>query len=460
MKKNKLFFLLLLFFVLSFSLGAVTIDEIIEGAKNNSPTYQTILLSYKNGLLSIADLEEKDKVGITLGADVVPLDGVANEEILVSPSLKVTFPSLGGTTIEGKAKIKAKYDGSHTDLEGSVTASHSFDFSPYDEEKVDDLIYASTKYQTEKTYKEAELNFEKTVITTVSQIIEIEKSIKTLEYNVNKQQKALDTLNSLNSYSSSSSTYLNVQNTLIELKNNLEETKTQYNNLLTSYKTLSGLDWTGLDTIEDFELEYITYENGNTSVLIESLKAESAYEKLNEAIATYNPSLLNVSLALSSNNSNHNTNIALSASYTASNWSVQAVPSFTISEDGKIKTGVTISGKWSNSNSGSTRSIEKTANDAQSAQNSYLEKLSSYHQDVQSYSLKILNWENKRAQTKSELELKRVTLENEETLYSLGLSTLDSLDSARVAFENAQKSWQQILLEGLSLQCELDIFAL
>lgn len=83
MKKNKLFILLLLFFVLSFSLSAVTIDEIIEGAKNNSTTYQTILLNYKNGLLSILDLEEKDKVGITLGADVVPLDGVENNEILV-----------------------------------------------------------------------------------------------------------------------------------------------------------------------------------------------------------------------------------------------------------------------------------------------------------------------------------------------------------------------------------------
>lgn len=460
MKKNKLFFLLLLFFVLSFSLNAVTIDEIIEGAKNNSPTYQTILLSYKNGLLSIADLEEKDKVGITLGANVVPLDGVENNEILVSPSVKVTLPSLGGTTIEGKANIKAKYDGTQTAIDGSLTASHSFDFSPYDEEKADDLIYASTKYQTEKTYREAELNFEKTVITTVSQIIEIEKSIKTLEYNVNKQQKAFDTLNALNSYSTSSPTYLSVQNTLVELKSNLEETKTQYNNLLTSYKTLSGLDWTGLDTIEDFELEYITYENGNTAVLIESLKAESAFEKLNEAIAAYNPSLLNVSLSLSSNNSNHNTNVALSATYTASTWSVQAVPNFTISEDGKIKTGVTISGKWTNSNNSNIRTVEKTSNDAQSAQNSYLEKLSSYHQDVQNYSLKILNWENKKAQSKSDLKLKRATLENEETLYNLGISNLDSLDSAKVAFENAEKSWQQVLLEGLSLQCELDIFAL
>lgn len=460
MKKNKLFILLLLFVVLSFSLSAVTIDEIIEGAKNNSPTYQTILLNYKNGLLSILDLEEKDKVGITLGADVVPLDGVENNEILVSPSVKVTLPRLGGTIVEGRANIKAKYDGTQTVLDGSLTASHSFDFSPYDEDKADDLVYASTKYQTEKTYREAELSFEKTVITTVSQIIEMEKSINTLEYNVNKQQKALDALNTLNSYSSSSPTFINVQNTLVELKNNLEETKTQYNNLLTSYKTLSGLDWVSLDAIEDFELEYITYENGNTAVLIESLKAEGAFEKLNEAIATYNPALLNVSLSLSSNNLNHNTNINLSATYTSSSWSVSAVPNFTIGEDGKVKTGVTISGRWSNNSNSNIRTVEKASNDAQSAQNSYLEKLSSYHQDVQSYSLRILNWENKKAQSKSDLELKRVTLENEEALYNLGISTLDSLDSARVAFENAEKSWQQVLLEGLSLQCELDIFAL
>lgn len=459
MKKNKLFVFLLFLFVLSFSLTAVTIDEIIEGAKNNSPTYQTILLSYKNGLLAIKDLEEKDKVGIVLSGRVIPLDGQENDGIEVSPSLSITLPSFGGTVVEAKANIGAKYDGTATTIDGLIKASHSFDFSPYDEEKADDLTYASTKYQTEKSYREAELNFEKTVITTVSQIIEMEKSINTLEYNVNKQQKAMDTLLSLESYSSTSPNFISVQNTLIELQNSLEETKTQYNNLLTSYKTLSGLEWSGLEKIEDFELEYITYENGNTAVLIESLKAESKLEDLNKTVSRLNPARLDLSVELSSNNQNKNTNIGFSAGYKASSWSLEANPSLVIREDGKVKTSLTIAGSWSNTNS-STRDIEKAANDAQSAQNSYLDKLSSYHQDVQNYSLKILNWNNKKAQSRSDLELKKVALKNEETLYSLGISTLDSLDNAKVAFENAEKSWQQVLLEGLSLQCELDIFAL
>lgn len=469
MKKIKLittFFLVL--FVLT-GLNAVSLDEILASAKENSPSYQNIVLSYQSGLLTVSDLEKDEKPSIKVDVSVNPLadlDSSGNSNplsqtekgITIDPSISVTLPNDGNTTITASGNLSTRYDGKATSLSGEVGASHSFDFSPYNSSHSKDLNYTITKYSTDLTYKKAELNFEKSVISTISSILTMEKQIKTLENDYNKQKKNVEKIEALNTYSTSSSIYVSAKNLLMQKEATLESTKEQYNNLLTSYKTLSGLEWDGLDLIPEPSLELITYNGGNTEVLITSLNAEKDEDSYNKAVADDNPSLLTTSLGVGVT-SNTTVNISASARYSAKNWNVALTPGLSIKKNGETTPKVTISGSWKN-DTGSSTLVKSSLYKAQSSNNDYLSALSSYNENVQAYTLKIMDWNNSKASSKANLEYLKSVKENEEELFNLGLVTQDDLDSAILNYENALIDWNILLLEGLSIERDLKIFAL
>ena len=70
--KKALLIIVVSLFALS-SVFAVSLDDIINGAKELSPTYQNVILSYENSLINIRNLERKDKVGVAVSASVNPL---------------------------------------------------------------------------------------------------------------------------------------------------------------------------------------------------------------------------------------------------------------------------------------------------------------------------------------------------------------------------------------------------
>lgn len=493
MKKNRLPIISLILLSVLSPLGAVTVDEIIEEAKNNSPSYQNYLLTYQNGLLAVQALEEEDKVGITVSATIDPLTDVyseggeepsyigesGNKGITVNPSFSVILPNDGATTITGSTRLTSSYKDGSTSISGSLGVSHTFDFSSYDSDNAENLNYASTKYNTELTYRRSELTFEKSVLNTISQILSMENSIMQSEYNVEKQQKALDKIISLGSYSTTSSTYINTENVLVSYQQSLEALEKQYDNLLASYKTLTGLEWNGVDVDEAPTLTLTTYENGNTSVIIESLNAESAEETYKKTVANANPSSLSTSLSMSAS-SNKIYGISGSLTYSGNNWNVSVKPGVTFNSGNTTPT-VTVSGSWRNnsgasavssqmdaegnavssiSSGSSNDAVNSALNNAKMAANSYLDALSTYNENAASYSLQILEYNNKKVQKEAELEYQKTLLENEQTLYDLGLSTSDSLKSAQINYSISQNEWKMLVIEGLSLQCDLDIFAL
>ena len=71
-----------------------------------------------------------------------------------------------------------------------------------------------------------------------------------------------------------------------------------------------------------------------------------------------------------------------------------------------------------------------------------------------------MNWNNSKASSKANLEYLESVKENEEELFKLGLATQDDLDSAILNYENALIDWDILLLEGLSIERDLKIFAL
>ena len=250
MKRIALFIFLSLIIVSS--IFSISLDEIISGAKELSPTYQNMILSYENSLINIRSLENKDKIGVSVSATVNPLyeERLLSEEkgMSASSSATLTLPNNGNTTISLGAGVTALYDGSSTVTTLSLGASHVFDFTGYNSSDSEDLTLASTKYSTELSKNTSELNFEKTVINTVSALLGYEKNIKKLEKSYNDQKALVDKMDTLGTYSTTSTTYINAVNVLNQYEASLESAKKQYENAKAAVKAM------GLDV----EVEYIT----------------------------------------------------------------------------------------------------------------------------------------------------------------------------------------------------------
>lgn len=473
--KKALLIIVVSLFALS-SVFAVSLDDIINGAKELSPTYQNVILSYENSLINIRNMERKDKVGVAVSASVNPLyeekdmSGAlmggsveAKKGINTSSTATVTLPNDGKTTIKGGVGVTSLYDGSSTATSLSLDASHTFDFTGYSSSTSDDLTLATTKYSTELSKSTSELNFEKSVINTVSAILSYEKNIKKAQKSLDDQKSTVEKMETLGTYSKSSTTYINAVNVLNQLQASLDAAVKQYENALKSFEKVSGMEWTGLDEIPEPVLDLKIYDNGNTSVLISSLKAEAAVEDYKAEAAKLNPMSLSISGKVSGTISDSSsTSISTSLSYTGDNWSLSATPGVTITKD-KTTPSLTISGTWSNGGTISTSdedTLTSLSNKMLSAQNDYRDALSSYFDEAQSLSLRVLSWEASYSNAKASLDYAKTVYENEKVMLEYGFSTEKDVKSAELNMISAEYDLKTTMLEGLSLERDLKIFAL
>ena len=454
------------------SVFSVSLDEIINGAKELSPTYQNVILSYENSLINIRSLERKDKVGVSVSASVNPLyeensllggSVETKKGINTSSTATITLPNDGKTTISGGVGVKTFYDGSSTTTSLSLDASHTFDFTGYSSSTTDDLTLATTKYSTELSKATSELNFEKSVINTVSAILSYEKNIKKAQKSVDDQKSIVEKMETLGTYSKSSTTYINAVNVLNQLQSSLDSAQKQYENALKSFEKVSGMEWTGLDDIPEPVLDLKIYDNGNTSVLISSLKAEAAVENYKAEVAKLNPMNLSISGKVNGTISDSSiTSISTSLSYTGDNWSISATPGLSITKD-KTVPSLTISGRWSNGGTMNTNdedALSASSNKMVSAENDYRNAFSSYFDEAQSLSLRILSWEAEYSNTKASLDYAKMMYENEKVMLDYGFSTEKDVRSAELSVISAEYDLKMTMLEGLSLERDLKIFAL
>ena len=454
------------------SVFSVSLDEIINGAKELSPTYQNVILSYENSLINIRSLERKDKVGVSVSASVNPLyeensllggSVETKKGINTSSTATLTLPNDGKTTISGEVGVKTLYDGSSTTTSLSLDASHTFDFTGYSSSTTDDLTLATTKYSTELSKATSELNFEKSVINTVSAILSYEKNIKKAQKSVDDQKSIVEKMETLGTYSKSSTTYINAVNVLNQLQSSLDSAQKQYENALKSFEKVSGMEWTGLDDIPEPVLDLKIYDNGNTSVLISSLKAEAAVENYKAEVAKLNPINLSVSGKVNGTISDSSsTSISTSLSYTGDNWSISATPGLSITKD-KTVPSLTISGRWSNGGTMNTNdedALSASSNKMVSAENDYRDAFSSYFDEAQSLSLRILSWEAEYSNAKASLDYAKMMYENEKVMLEYGFSTEKDVRSAELSVISAEYDLKMTMLEGLSLERDLKIFAL
>ena len=469
------------------SLSAISLDEVVTSAMAVSPQYRNIEISYQNGLLGLREMLLEDKTSISVQAQIDPLAksvsgvgaklGDGEYGISVSPAVNVTLPN-GSTKIQGSLSYSMDYKGNYSVINPSLGANHTFNFSEYDEDYSDDLSYAMQDISLNLSYANSTYSFRKNIISTVSQILSMESSIKSSRNSLEKSEKSLADSLALGTISIESATYKNQAYLIEASRDSLKSMEVQLDNAKANFKTLTGLEWEGIDYIEKPTLELNIFENGNSSVYLKSLDIEIAEANYNAQYARLNPESLSLGATVSGGYLSDNVKtagidmssgslaISSSASYTASNWSVSANPSVSISfpSDGSAKAtpSISISGSWTNSTSLDSQdiSLSKLKNNIVTAENNYINALSSYMQEGQSLSLRIMQWEYKCSQHESEMDYLEAQYNTQKELYDLGLVALDMVSDALFKLEEARGEWIILMLEGESLKCDLAVYAL
>lgn len=462
---KKLVYILVALLLCALNLPAATLEEIMESAKENSPTYQNILISYESSLLNLKSLEKGEKVGVSVNGTVNPLlQGLSDKKgIKADGGVSVSLPGDGNTTLSMGLGLTSWYDGSSTTGDISLSASHTFDFTGYSSATSSDLTLAETKYSTEMSRKRSELSFEKSVISSASMVLSYEKNLLKSRNSLESQKKSVEDMKTLGTYSSSSSIYTNAVNTLSRLEATVSSSEIQLENAKKSFSDLTGMEWDGLDVLEAPVLEVKTYASGNTSVLLKSLAVEREEETYRKQASVLNPSSLSLKGSVATTLSDSSSvSLSATASYTGPLWTLSAAPGVTITENKSTPT-LTISGTWNNGGKTSTTpedTLSVYANNVLRAQNDYIDALSQYESEAQSLRLKVLSWESSYSSTLSQYDYYRSVAENERMRYELGLSTKEKVESAELDEISALYDLKTTILEGLSLERDLAIFAL
>ena len=468
---------LLLALSLCFTLSAETLDKIISSAKENSPSYKNATINYENGLLKLQQQDIEDKTLITVSGTVKPVyeNMSGNNSFSINPSVSVTTADKK-TTINGTLGYDMDYKNTTRTITPGVSASHTFDFSGYDSTTLEDLNYSTMKIQTEMSYAKTEYSFEKTVISTISSLTSSLKSMASVEKQIADLETQISNIDELGSIDKSSVSYKNLVNSLTTLKNTKASLDKQYENAKENYKAFTGLVWDGVDALTEPDLSLNVLTSGNSTVMLASLNVQIAEEDYQALYSRENPKSLTVNgntsgSYTSSTNDSGMYSIGAGLSYSANNWSVGAEhsSSWTFTSDKtKYSPSLTIKGTWTNGSIGSG-SADATAKELQlktkenaiiEANNNYVAALTDYTQEAQSLNLRIMEWNFKKTQTESDMKYLEDVLKNKKELFSMGLVPQKDVDDAQFDVEQAQYDYTVRLLEGLSLERDLNIFAL
>ncbi|HIV99257.1 MAG TPA: hypothetical protein IAB12_05740 [Candidatus Ornithospirochaeta avicola] len=475
--------ILLLIAILPFSLFAADYSEIIAKAKDSSRTLENAEIAYQNSLLKNEEASRSEDVSYSVSAKATPIntsfDNMENGSMEVSElSASIVIPSsssvksgermTNATTVTVSSPLSAGYDGAFS-IWPSVSASHTFDLSSSEGKYKKTLQDSQNTLTIEQTYKNALLSFEKSIISQMQSILSTEKSIRTSENALEIAKKSMEDIKALGTYSEGSVNWRKAELEKKKTENSLSSLYEQYENAKEQFYTATGLEWNGLENIPEPNLELVSLESGNTDVRLSYIESELA--RLEAESSDTSTLSVSGSLGASYKNSKAKANAkgvapvqntvtgSAGVSYKGDNWSIGADVSLTSTKDFSYTPQLTISGSWSSS---STSDItEKTnANNAIKASNDYIDSLTNYTIEGMSLAQKINAFNLDYALLKEELEYQRQSYELTKESYDAGLASESELESAALAFENAEADVEIKKLEGLELEYDILIYSL
>ncbi|AEC02563.1 hypothetical protein Spico_1357 [Parasphaerochaeta coccoides DSM 17374] len=480
MMRKKELVMVLVALCVSVSLPALDLSEIVDTSKKNSPLMQSYILQRDNSALSITKSDLGKQFQIQAGGGLTwtgRQDGPVTDTlytISATPDVSVILPNEGDTTLrfslgDSGARIERQEAGGTTantySMTPTLTASHTFNFGKTDDDKSDFLILQSTLLK-DSSFISNELAFESDVYTKLIAILEAQKSLISIERQIESTEQAIENALKLGAMTKDSVSYKGQELTLLTLKNTRTATLSRLELAKEQYRVATGLVYDNVKNIPLPKLDFTPLTGGNTSVLLKQVAwqiAQEDYELEKTKTETSKLVLNGTGGVRVSKKDNEQTTYAggqvfAGATLTQNNFSVYGQAGVSNLGTGTSATPtVTIGGTWRNQVTAESDQItlKQLENKVLIAQLDYNDAITSYTITAGNLQNSIASWKDKDAQIQIQSDYNLKSLDYSRNLLAVGLGTQDAVADAEILVRQDEYDQAISLLNGLVLENQI-----
>ena len=439
------------------SIGALSADDIVRSAIENSTTVRSMNINRENALLNrqISDASPITSVTLSTGDVTVQKESLGTPVFTMGPSATVTIPEGDDATLSiGLSNVTRMYKSGDTSVTFTPDATYrkTINLKSY-KDTADDLKKTSSELSQDVSYEKSLIQFEIGVLQSIANIMQSEFSLKSGQISYDRQvidrQAALisgditpDSLKDLQS-----------QMSLETRRVALESSKARHAELLKTFRDNYGIDFQTPDSVRDAKLEVDYLENGNSTVLLAEISLELAQQTLDAMLGTTTKLDLGANTSIpvtltSGQGLDTVINGSVSGTITGTNYSLGARVGASYRSD-ELYPYISVTGRWSNKKTSNTddMTIQSLKNNVILAQMDYDSAVASYRSDIESLRSSISDHLSDVAQFEVSAEYNRMILERTQEMYDKGLVTGRDLEDAKL---NVEKDEVQTLIYRLN----------
>ena len=448
--------------LLSSSLPASDLEEVLLHASEHSRSAESYRLSYENGLLSARSEALDDEMVYSIALEASPLHEDMTGVDVGALSFSLTTPE--ETEIQLRSPFMMRYDGSGGVYHPGASVSHTFDFG-HDDDYLRSLRNRASVLSTERTYRSAILSIRRSVLDMASSIYSADLQIRMEEKELSDLEREMEESLQLGIMSPDSAAASEYDLAIRLSEDNIASLGRQKELQCEAFRSLTGLEWEPFDEIPEPVFALDSLIGSNSEVEEARILSEAASEAYLVEYSDQHQRKLTVGLdaegTLSGEDLLHETGAGLSGSigWNGGNWSLS------LSGGGSWERGgeefipfITVGGTWHSDTTDREDDLylESLANEELLLRNEYLETLSQYREDLLDAVSAIAEWQAGRERQDNEIAYRRAVFEERSSLYERGLAAKRDVEDASFELGMAEAELDIMKLEGLSLSLSLE----
>lgn len=437
--------------------GALSADDIVRSAIENSPAVRTMNINRENALLNrqITDADPIMSVTLSTGDVTVQKESFGTPVFSMGPSVTVALPEKDDSSFTFVlSNVTHIYKSGDKSLTFTPDASYrkTIDLNSYKDTR-DDLRKTSGDISQDIGYETSLLQFETSVLQSIATIMQSEINLKTGRISYERQEMDRKTALISGDITPDSLKDLQSQMALETQRVALENSEARYAELLKTFRDNYGIDYQAPDSVRNANLELEALEKGNSSVLLAEVSLEIAKQTLDAMVGTTTKLQLgaNASAPITKTSGmdiEASVNGSVSGTVTGANYSVGARAGASYRSE-ELYPYISVSGTWTNKKTANTDAltIQSLQNNVILAQMDYDNAVASYKKDVESLKSTISDHMSDESQFEVSARYNRIILEKTQSMYDKGLVTKRDLEDAQL---NVEKDEVQALVNKLN----------
>ena len=435
------------------STHALSTDDLVQKAMENSTTIRTLNINRENTLLNrqISDVDPTLSVTVSSGSLTISKEEMGKSIFYMNPYAVITLPEKNDSTLSFKlSNVTRLYKSgdSYLSFTPDVTYSKTIKLDSYIDTR-EDITKLSSQISQDISYQKSLIQFQNGVLQSIASIMQTEMSIKSSRISYERMVKDRETALVSGDITPDSLKDLQSQMRLDSTRVALETLEKRYADLLKTFRDNYGIDYERPDSVRDAVLSIEALESGNSTVLLSDMSLQIARQAVDVASGTSTKLQLgaNTNMTMVQTNGNDLTtsaNGSVSGTISGSNYSIGAEAGTDYRSD-EFFPYITIKGTWSNKKTTQTEALtlQSLQNKVILAQIDYDNAVASYKNEVASLKSDISSHLSDVSQFEVSANYNRQILERTQQMYDKGIVTARELEDARL---NVEKDENQAMI--------------